>query len=259
MILDDIVIYRREQLAKEKERIPSAEIKKRAEKISAPCRGFGNALKKDGISVIAEVKKASPSKGLIQPDFEPVRVACEYEKAGAAAVSCLTEEHYFMGSSAYLSQIHENISLPVLRKDFIIDPYQIYEARVIGADAILLIAALLDRKTLSEYRDIAGYLGMDVLGESHNEKEAEDILEAGCRVVGINNRDLKTFEVSLKNTERIIGMIPDDRVKVSESGISTNDDMRFLKSLGADAVLIGETLMRSGSINDSMKMLTSGV
>ena len=260
MILDDIKAYREKQLEKEMSAVSFADMKKRAEKINSPCRGFGKALAgKDRISVIAEVKKASPSKGLIQPDFDPPKIASEYEKAGAAAVSCLTEEHYFMGSSAYLSEVHQTVKLPVLRKDFIISSYQIYEAKVIGADAVLLIAAMLDNNILKEFYNIAESLDLDVLGEAHDERETYAVLEAGCRIAGINNRNLKTFEVSLENSEKLSKLIPDDRIFVSESGISTNDDMKYLRSLGADAVLIGETLMRSGNISESMKLLTAGV
>ena len=256
MILDDITAYRKIQLEREMSEHSPAEVKKAAEAISAPCRGFAKALKKDSIAVIAEVKKASPSKGLICPDFRPAETAVEYEKAGAAAVSCLTEEHYFMGCSAYLTAVHEKISLPVLRKDFIIDPYQIYEARTIGADAVLLIAALLDKDTLKEYNDIAASLGLDTLAEAHNERELDNILEAGCRTVGINNRDLTTFNVTLDTTEKLAGMIPQGYTIVSESGIKTNEDIRRVRACGADAVLIGETLMRSGDIAGCMNTLT---
>lgn len=259
MILDDIVFYRKQQLEREMSKAPLSEVKKAAEKISAPCKGFGNALKADGLSVIAEVKKASPSKGLISKNFDPVGTAVQYEAAGAAAVSCLTEEHYFMGSSDYFRAIREKINIPMIRKDFIIDPYQIYEARTMGADAVLLIAALLDTHTISEYRKTAESLGMDVLAESHNEYELESVLNAGCTVIGVNNRDLKTFNVSLDTMKRLSAYMPKECVRVSESGIKDNADMKTIRSYGADAVLIGETLMRSGSIADSMKDLLEGV
>ena len=259
MILDDIVFYRKQQLEREMSKAPLSEVKMAAEKISAPCKGFGNALKADGLSVIAEVKKASPSKGLISKNFDPVGTAVQYEAAGAAAVSCLTEEHYFMGSSDYFRAIREKINIPMIRKDFIIDPYQIYEARTMGADAVLLIAALLDTHTISEYRKTAESLGMDVLAESHNEYELESVLNAGCTVIGVNNRDLKTFNVSLDTMKRLSAYMPKECVRVSESGIKDNADMKTIRSYGADAVLIGETLMRSGSIADSMKELLEGV
>lgn len=257
MILDDIAVYRKRQLEREKSAVPFEEMKKAAEKISAPCKDFAGALKADGISVIAEVKKASPSKGVIQPDFEPAATALQYEKAGARAVSCLTEEHYFQGSSKYLQMIRENISLPILRKDFIIDPYQIYEAKCIGADAVLLIAAMLDTDTMKEYRKIAEALDLDVLAESHNEEELDSVLEAGCEIIGINNRNLKTFEVTLETTVRLAEKVPKGYTIVSESGIRDNADIKLLRSCGAEAVLIGETLMRSGDIAKSMRELIS--
>ena len=257
MILDDIAVYRKQQLEREKSAVSFDEMKKCAEKISAPCKDFAGALKAEGISVIAEVKKASPSKGVIQPDFDPAATAVQYERAGARAVSCLTEEHYFQGSSKYLQKIRENISLPILRKDFIIDPYQIYEAKCIGADAILLIAAMLDTSTMKEYRKIARSLDLEVLAESHNEEELDNVLEAGCEIIGINNRNLKTFEVTLETTVRLAQRVPKGYTLVSESGIRDNGDIRLLRSCGADAVLIGETLMRSGDIAGSMRELIS--
>ncbi len=261
MILDEIASFRRSQLEREILSLPLSEVKKTAEKISTPCKGFGKALKGEGISVIAEVKKASPSKGVIEPDFHPAETASLYEEAGASAVSCLTEEHYFMGSSRYLKVISKRIKIPVLRKDFIIDPYQIYEARVIGADAILLIAAMLDKSTLTEFGKIADSLGLDVLAETHNERELDTVLSAGFKIVGVNNRDLKTFNVSLETSEKLMSMIPAECIKVSESGIKTNDDVKRLRSYGADAVLIGETLMRSGleGIAHCMRELKEGI
>ena len=255
MILDDIAVYRKQQLEREKSAISPEEMKKAAERISAPCKDFGGALKAEGISVIAEVKKASPSKGVIQPNFDPVATAVQYQQAGARAVSCLTEEHYFQGSSKYLQSIRENISLPILRKDFIIDPYQIYEARCIGADAILLIAAMLDTATIREYRKIAEALDLDVLAESHNEAELDSVLEAGCGIIGINNRNLKTFEVTLETTVQLAERVPKGYTIVSESGIRDKADIKLLRSCGAEAVLIGETLMRSGDIAKSLKEL----
>ena len=257
MILDDIAVYRRQQLEREKSAVSFDEMKRAAEKISSPCKDFAGALKAEGISVIAEVKKASPSKGVIQPDFDPVATALQYEKAGARAVSCLTEEHYFQGSSKYLQMIRENISLPILRKDFIIDPYQIYEAKCIGADAVLLIAAMLNTETMKEYLKIAQSLDLAVLAESHCEEELDSVLDTGCEIIGINNRNLKTFEVSLETTVRLAQRVPKGYTVVSESGIKDNSDIQLLRSCGADAVLIGETLMRSGDIGPSMRELIS--
>lgn len=178
MILDEIIEKRKIQLAAEKSRISLEEQKKLADIAPAP-KGFGRALRANGLSVISEVKKASPSKGLIQPDFDPVKIAAAYEKASAAAISCLTEEHYFQGSSEYLREIVENVKIPVLRKDFIFDEYQIYEARALGADAVLLIAAVLDDNRLKTLFNLAKSLGLDVLGEAHDENEVRRLVSAG--------------------------------------------------------------------------------
>ena len=258
MILDEIKLKRIEQLNREKEKISFSEIKKAAEKISTPCQNFKKAItpqSESEIAIIAEVKKASPSKGIIQPNFDPVNTAIAYEKAGANAISCLTEEFYFKGSAQYLKEIKESVSIPVLRKDFIFDTYQIFEARVLGADAILLIAAMLDKNELREYRMIAEDLGLSVLAESHNEEELYKVLEAGCTVAGINNRDLKTFEVSLDTTKKLAGLVPEDCVIVTESGIKGNSDIRELRASGAQAALIGETLMKSGDIAKTLAEL----
>lgn len=260
MILDEIIEKRKIQLAAEKSRISLEEQKKLADIAPAP-KGFGRALRANGLSVISEVKKASPSKGLIQPDFDPVKIAAVYEEAGAAAISCLTEEHYFQGSSEYLREIVENVKIPVLRKDFIFDEYQIYEARALGADAVLLIAAVLDDNRLKTLFNLAKSLGLDVLGEAHDENEVRRLVSAGFGIIGVNNRNLKIFEVSLENTKRLSALVPENAVFVCESGIKDNADMRFAKSCGADAVLIGETLMRSGlaGIPDCMAALREGV
>lgn len=260
MILDEIVIKRKLQLEREKSEFDLNTVKTEAEKCSRVCAGFEKALgTPDRLSVISEVKKASPSKGLIQPDFDPVKIAAEYEKNGADAVSCLTEEHYFQGCSQYFKDIRSKISLPMIRKDFIFDPYQIYEARIMGADAILLIAAILDDAQLKEYKNIAEAMGMDILAEVHDENELERVLDLDFDIVGINNRNLKTFEVSLETTARLAKMIPDSKIIVSESGIKNNEDMKTVRSHGADAVLIGETLMRSGNIGGTLKELRNGV
>lgn len=259
MILDDIIKKRKIQLEKEKSAVTFTEIKQKAINTDTPCRDFYKALSSENLSVISEVKKASPSKSVIKEDFKPVETAIAYENAGADAISCLTEEFYFQGSCKYLQEISKAVNLPILRKDFIFDEYQIYEARVIGADAILLIAALLDIDTMKYFQSIAEGLGMNCLFEAHNEEELESILKCSPKIVGINNRNLKTFEVSLENTVRLSKMIPDKCLLVSESGISDNDDMKKVKSAGADAVLIGETLMKSENINDTMTLLRKDV
>lgn len=260
MILDDIAEKRKEQLLRDMAAVPLAEVKAAAEKAAEndTGRSFRKALTSlPRPAVIAEVKKASPSKGIISEDFRPAEQAVAYQKAGAAAVSCLTEEYYFKGSAEYFKAVRKAVDLPMIRKDFIIDPYQLYEAKAMGADAVLLIAAILSEEQMREYRIIAESLGMDVLAESHDEKELEAVIAAGCTIFGINNRNLKTFDVSLENTKRLAKLVPDGGILVSESGIKTAEDMKFLADLGADAVLIGETLMRSGSVESSMKELRS--
>ena len=260
MILDEIVEKRKIQLEREKAAADIETVKKAAERLDRHCISFKNALAKpDRLSVISEVKKASPSKGLIQPNFDPVKIAKEYESCGADAVSCLTEEHYFQGSSEYFKAIRQAIGLPMIRKDFIIDEYQIYEARLMGADAILLIAAVLDDEKLKRFGDTARSLGLDILAETHDESELERVLALDFDIIGINNRNLKTFEVTLETTARLAGMIPEGKVIVSESGIRDNADMKTVRSCGADAVLIGETLMRSGNIGATLTALRENV
>lgn len=260
MILDEIIAKRRIQLEKEIAAHSFYEVKAAAEKCGRNPISFKDALKGGGrLSVISEVKKASPSKGLIQPDFDPVKIAVTYEKSGADAISCLTEEFYFQGSSEYFKAIRAEVSLPMIRKDFIFDPYQIYEAKIMGADAVLLIAAVLDDAKLKEYKLIADSLGLDVLAETHSKEELDRVLAADFDIIGINNRNLKTFDVTLDTTAKLAGFIPDGKVIVSESGIKDNSDMKAVRSYGADAVLIGETLMRSGDIAATLERLRDGV
>lgn len=260
MILDQIVEKRKQQLLKEQSAIGTEEMKALAMQDSRTCISLYEALKQDTLSVISEVKKASPSKGLICKDFDPVSIALQYETAGANAISVLTEEYYFQGSSQYLTAIRQQISsVPILRKDFIIEPYQIYEAKYIGADAILLIAAILDTETLKQFRSIAHGLGLECLAEVHNQEELNRVLEVGFQIVGINNRNLKTFDVSLETTAQLASHIQKECVIVSESGIATNQDMKTVRRHGADAVLIGETLMRSNHIAETMAALRKQV
>ncbi len=255
MILDEIVAYKKEELAETKRGASLADQKKRAAD-AGPLRGFGAALTTTGgIKLIAEVKKASPSKGVIREDFDPVRIAATYQEAGATCLSVLTEKKYFQGSLESLGAIRRAVGLPLLRKDFIVDEYQIFEARAAGADAILLIAACLDRRQLEDYLGIAGNLGLDVLVESHTVKELDKTLHAGARIVGINNRDLMRFTVSLQTTFDLLRDIPDDRVVVSESGIQSRDDVVRLEKAGVDAVLVGESLMREKDMGKKVKEL----
>jgi indole-3-glycerol phosphate synthase len=255
MILDDIIANKKEELAGTKRRSSLAEVKARAAD-AGPARGFGKALSRSGaIRLIAEVKKASPSKGVIRGDFDPVRIAQAYEQAGASCISVLTEEKFFQGRLEYLAAIRKAAGLPLLRKDFIIDEYQVYEARAAGADAVLLIAACLEKDQMAEYLGIAGQLGLDALVESHTYRELDKALLAGATLVGINNRDLSTFTVSLDTTLDLLKDIPDDRIVVSESGIKTRDDVVKLEKAGVDAVLVGEGLMREKDIGKKVKEL----
>jgi len=257
MILDDICKQREIQLTAEKKRISPAEIRNLAE--HAPQKaGFIKALSKSGLSCICEVKKASPSKGLIRPDFHPVELAEEYESAGADCISCLTEEYYFQGSSQYLKNIANAVNIPVLRKDFIIDDYQIYEAKYLGASAVLLIAAILEYSRMKSYFELAHSLGLDCLIEVHTPEEMESIQKLNPKLIGVNNRNLKTFEVNLNTTAELASMRQKDQLFVSESGIRNNQDMKTVQNLGADAVLIGETLMRSNNITETLHQLREG-
>lgn len=219
---------------------------------------FERALTPPGISFICEVKKASPSKGIIAEDFPYVQIAREYEAAGAAAISVLTEPDYFLGSDKYLREIAAAAAVPVLRKDFVIDPYQIYEAKLLGAKAVLLICALLDGQTLAEYVKIAGELNLSSLVEIHNEAEAEQAVRSGAKIIGINNRDLKTFKVDLAVTVRLRPLIPAGILTVAESGIKSPEDVRALSGLGIDAVLAGESLMRADDKRQFLAELKAG-
>ncbi len=263
MILDDIIEKRKIQLERERSNISPEEMKRLALVSDMPVISFYDALKKDRLSVICEVKKASPSKGLIRENFDPAQIAEEYAKAGAEAISCLTEEHYFQGSSQYLKDVKKSANavadIPILRKDFIFDEYQIYEAKVIGANAVLLIAAVLSQEKMDYFYKLADSLGMDCLVEVHNKEELDAAMTLSPKILGINNRNLKTFEVDLNTTSKLRKYIPEESVLVSESGIRNNDDMRLVRSLGADAVLIGETLMRSADIAAELAALREGV
>ena len=245
MILDDIVEKRKEQLQREKDNIEPQDMKEMALNSKNKNHGFKEALKKSGLSVISEVKKASPSKGVIAEDFRPVEIAIAYEDAGAAAISCLTEEHYFKGGSKYFADIRAKVDIPMLRKDFIFDEYQIYEAKLLGASAVLLICAILSEKELGQFLKMAHSLGLSALVEAHDEEEVARALRAGARIIGVNNRNLKDFTVDVKNSVRLRALIPPEVLYVSESGIRGAEDVAVLYKNGTDAVLIGETLMRS--------------
>lgn len=247
-ILEEIAARTRERIAKEKSCIFVSELENRIQEVNKNARQkitFLQALQKDGMSYICEVKKASPSKGLIAPDFSYLAIAKEYEQAGASAISCLTEPFYFQGADQYLREIAATVQIPVLRKDFTVDEYMIYQAKSLGASAVLLICAILDDGELRAYRQLAKELGLDALVEAHDEYEVDRALNLGAEIVGVNNRDLRTFQVDMNNSIRLRKMAPDNVVFVSESGIRTPEDIRLLYENKVDAVLIGETLMRS--------------
>lgn len=245
MILEKLAEASRYRVEKRKVRKSPELLRREAESMGRE-NGFPfeAALRKPDLSFICEVKKASPSKGVLAPEFPYLQIASEYEEAGADAVSCLTEPEYFQGSDRYLKEIAGKSSIPVLRKDFTVDPYMIYEAKVLGASAVLLICALLDRGEIREGIQIADSLGMSALVEAHEEEEVEKALDAGARIIGVNNRDLRTFQVNLDNSRRLRRLVPPEILFVSESGIRTSEDIRRLRENGTDAVLIGETLMK---------------
>ena len=244
-ILDEIASYTRTRIAAAKENIPLSEVKTRALALSKGDFSFEKALKKDDISFICECKKASPSKGLIAEDFPYLDIARDYEAAGADCISVLTEPKWFLGSDAYLKEISSAVNIPCLRKDFTVDEYMIYEAKVLGASAVLLICSILEKSLMKEYLAICDELGLSALVETHDEKEVEMALDIGARVIGVNNRNLKDFSVDTENSKRLRTLIPQDVVFVSESGVKTAADVKSLKEIGADAVLVGETLMRA--------------
>ena len=246
MILDTIAASAKERVAAAKEALPLAEQIARARELDSNTGfPFEQALAKKRMSFICEAKKASPSKGLIAPEFTYVQIAKEYEAAGADAISVLTEPVYFQGKNEYLTEIRRTVKIPLLRKDFTVDEYMIYEAKNIGADAVLLICAILSSMQLSEYAGIARELGLSALVEAHDEKEVEMALAAGARIVGVNNRNLKDFTVDINNSVRLRELVPENILFVSESGMKTRQDIARLEQNGTNAVLIGETLMRS--------------
>lgn len=257
-ILEEIAARTRERIAKEKSRISVSELENRIQEVNKNAGKritFLQALQKDGMSYICEVKKASPSKGLIAPDFPYLAIAKEYEQAGASAISCLTEPFYFQGADQYLREIAAAVQIPVLRKDFTVDEYMIYQAKSLGASAVLLICAILDDGEIRAYRQLAKELGLDALVEAHDEYEVDRVLNLGAEIVGVNNRDLRTFQVDMNNSICLRKMAPDNVVFVSESGIRTPEDIRLLYEDKVDAVLIGETLMRSPNKKAALESL----
>jgi indole-3-glycerol phosphate synthase len=247
MILDKIIEKTKVRVEYAKTIMSLDEMKRLTSKSKTPFI-FEKALKANDISFICEVKKASPSKGIISEKFPFLQIAKEYQNAGASAISVLTEPDFFKGNNEYLTSIRQEVDIPILRKDFTIDEYQIYEARMIGADAILLICSILDTDTIKKYIAIADSLGLSSLVEAHNEDEIKSAIEAGARIVGVNNRNLNTFTVDINNSINLRKLVPENIIFVSESGISTNDDIKNLRENGTNAVLIGETLMKSDNI-----------
>ena len=244
-ILDALADHAKVRVAEAKNRLPLRVIAAQALAAAKGDFPFEAALRKPGLSFICECKKASPSKGLIAPEFPCLQIAREYEQAGADAISVLTEPKWFLGCDAYLRQIAEAVSIPCLRKDFIVDEYMLYEAKTLGASAALLICAILDKNQLRDYIEICDGLGLSALVEAHDEAEAELALSAGARIIGVNNRNLKDFSVDPGNSRALRNLIPPSVLFVSESGVKTAGDVKTLRKIGADAVLIGETLMRA--------------
>ncbi len=257
-ILNTILARKSLEVAQRSARVPLAELKARVADAS-PVRGFANALQaaiaNGDPAVIAEVKKASPSKGVIRPDFRPGEIAVSYEFGGASCLSVLTDVDFFQGADAYLQQAREACTLPVLRKDFVIDAYQVYEARVLGADCILLIVAALDDRQLAELSDLAMQLGMDVLVEVHDIDELERAIQVPVPLIGINNRNLRTFEVSLQTTLAMKDAVPRDRLLVTESGILGPADVATMRGAGVNAFLVGEAFMRVEEPGEGLRQL----
>ena len=253
MILDDIVKAKAEELERRRQNMPLSELEKLGSKSA---KNFASAIKGDDIRLIAEVKKASPSRGLICAHLDPLRLAQTYADNGAAAISVLTEERYFQGSLEHLAAIKGMLNqreIPLLRKDFIFDPYQVYESRAYGADALLLIVAILSNEQLQELLSLSHSLGLQCLVEVHNEAELEAALLNGAKIIGINNRDLGTFTIDLDVTKRLRPLVPSDKIVVSESGIKNRADVQMLREWGVDAILVGEALVVADDVAAKMR------
>lgn len=264
-ILDTIADHARARVAAAREKVPLEELQARCHALDrnlGPGQGrerFQRALRKPGLSFLCELKKASPSKGLIDPEFPYLDIARDYEASGADAISCLTEPKWFLGSNDIFRRVRQTVSLPMLRKDFTVDPYQIYEARFMGADCVLLICALLDTQTLQEYLALCRELGMAALVEAHDGEEVRSALAAGAEIIGVNNRNLKDFSVDFSNARRLRDLIPPDVLYVAESGVTGPEDAAALKALGADGALIGEALMRAPDKRAMLRQLREAV
>ena len=254
-ILDKLADHARERVEAAKEKYSLDEVKARAEALPVGDFEFEKALKRPDISFICECKKASPSKGIIAEDFPYLQIASDYEKAGADCISVLTEPKWFLGSEEYLREIAEKVSIPCLRKDFTVDEYMIYEAKVLGAKAVLLICSILTEKQIKDYISICDKLGISALVEAHDGNEVRTAVSAGARIIGVNNRNLKDFSVDTENSKKMRELVPADVIFVSESGVKSADDIARLREIGADAVLIGETLMRADDKSANLKEL----
>ncbi len=246
MILDELAAYAKTRVQKAQHKVPFSEIRRQALLMDTNT-GFPveKALKEEGIHYICEVKKASPSKGVIAREFPYLQIAKDYEEAGATMISCLTEPKWFKGKDEYLQEIAKNVQIPVLRKDFTVDEYQIYEAKILGASCILLICAILDTDTIGRYLKICDKLGLSAIVEVHDEEEMASAIRAGARIIGVNNRNLKDFTVDIGNSIRLRGLAPKETLFIAESGIKTSEDIQALREARVNGVLIGETLMRS--------------
>ncbi len=254
-ILDKIVARKAERLSASREHLPLEAVMKAAAEAPAP-RDFRSAIQRtDSIRLIAEIKKASPSRGVLREKFNPAELAASYESAGASAISVITEEDFFLGAPDYIMQARSAVTLPVLRKDFIFDPYQLYESRVLGADAVLIITAILEKDAMSRCIGLTGQLGMTALVEVHDEDELKQALGCGADVIGINNRDLRTMEVDVTTAASLAPLVPDGILTVAESGIRSREDVEMFERLGVDALLVGEAIVVEKDVGTKIKSL----
>lgn len=258
-ILDHLADYAGERVAQAKKKVPYETVRQQALSLPKGSFAFENALKKPELAFICECKKASPSKGVIASDFPYMQIAKEYEEAGADCISVLTEPKWFLGSDEYLREIADAVSIPCIRKDFTVDDYMIYEAKLLGASAVLLICSILSGEQLREYLAVCDALGLSALVEAHDEAEVQAALDAGARMIGVNNRNLKDFSVDTGNSRRLRGMIPREALFVSESGVRSEQDVSALREMGADAVLVGEALMRAPDKTAKLAELRGGL
>lgn len=255
MILTKLADSTRDRVEREKKQISLEMVKEQALAMKKGDFSFERVIAEGDISFICEVKRASPSKGMLVEEFPYVQIAKDYEEAGASCISVLTEPDYFKGDKQYLKEISENVTVPLIRKDFIIDEYMIYDAKIHGASCVLLICSLLDKETMEKYIEICDNLGMSALVEAHDEEEIQKAVEAGARMIGVNNRDLKTFTVDIRNSERLRKLVPDNILFIAESGIKTNADINRLRKANVNGVLIGETFMKAENKKEMLQEL----